>query len=204
VKNIIQKIIYSNYFLSVIYHAYRTDYGSTSNPLKIYEKYKLQNDGCALDIGSGPTPRNPFNANAQYGLDLIENKNIGVEKCDLGMEKIPFDDNSFDRITAFDLIEHIPRFCIKDGKNHTPFIYLMNEIWRVLKKDGIFLSHTPAFPFGASFQDPTHNNIITEKTFPNYFSKDKYDIAKHYGIQTNFEILDQKFYGQHLITVLKK
>ena len=126
-----------------------------------------------------------------------------IFRCKLGFERIPFDDNSFDYITAYDLIEHIPRYSDSENSN-TPFIQLMNECYRVLKKDGIFLSMTPVYPYLGAFQDPTHNNIITVDTFKHYFSEDKFKIAFHYGVTANFRILDQKMYGQHLIAVLTK
>jgi hypothetical protein len=80
----------------------------------------------------------------------------------------------------------------------------MNECYRVLKKDGVFLSMTPIYPYLGAFQDPTHNNIMTVDTFKLYFSEDKLDIATHYGITANFRIIEQKMYGQHLIAVLTK
>jgi len=53
----------------------------------------------------------------------------------------------------------------------------MNECYRVLKKDGVFLSMTPIYPYLGAFQDPTHVNIITVDTFTNYFSNQKFWIA---------------------------
>ena len=41
-------------------------------------------------------------------------------------------------------------------------------------------------------------------TFKLYFSEHKYEIASHYGITSNFKILEQKMYGQHLIAVMTK
>jgi len=63
------------------------------------------------------------------------------------------------------------------SKNGPPFIYFMNECYRVLKKDGVFLSMTPIYPYLGAFQDPTHVNIITVDTFTNYFSNQKFWIA---------------------------
>ena len=63
---------------------------------------------------------------------------------------------------------------------------------------------TPIYPYFGAFQDPTHNNIITVDTFKLYFSEHKYEIASHYGITSNFKILEQKMYGQHLIAVMTK
>jgi SAM-dependent methyltransferase len=79
----------------------------------------------------------------------------------------------------------------------------MNEIYRVLKTGGIFLSVTPAYPHGAAFQDPTHVNIITEETFIKYFD-DTYTWAKIYGFNGRFKVLQQEWSGANLVTQLQK
>ena len=101
------------------------------------------------------------------------------------------------------MLEHIPRYSDKNIET-TPFIFLMNECYRVLKSGGLFLSKTPIYPYPAAFQDPTHNNILTEKTFEYYFSNKKFDIASHYGITANFHIKFQGIQGQHLLAILEK
>ena len=40
----------------------------------------------------------------------------------------------------------------------------MNEIYRVLKPGGTFYAITPYYPRDEAFVDPTHVNIITNKT----------------------------------------
>ena len=57
-----------------------------------------------------------------------------------------------------------------------PFIHLMNEVWRVLKKMGSFFLIHLSIHFYEAFQDPTHNNIITSDTFKLYFSDQKYPL----------------------------
>ena len=157
----------------------------------------------ALDLGCGPDPKNKFNADEYFGIDLERNKSKNILQCRLGYEKIPFDDNTFDYITAYDIVEHIPRF--SDSKKiYNPFIFFMNECYRVLKKDGIFLSVTPVYPFFGAFQDPTHTNIITIDTFRLYFSTDRLEITQDYGIDTEFRLLEQGMHGQHLVVVMSK
>lgn len=158
----------------------------------------------AVDLGCGASPSNKFNAKKVIGIDLYEDKDNNVMKVQLGFERLPFDDNSIDYLTAYDVLEHIPRYAALPEQGNTPFIYLMNECYRVLRKGGVFISETPIYPYLAAFQDPTHNNIMTVDTFRLYFSNEKYDIASHYGITANFEICYQKMRQEHLVAVLRK
>lgn len=214
---LVGRIIYSSSILTIIWHLFHTrpktlinvrNFFSKDEDIleRLYRRYvtKRRQDSVSLDLGCGLHPVNPFNAESVVGIDVYEDKENVIYKCNLGFDVIPFDDNTFDYVTAFDLVEHIPRFWSDEGEIKTPVIFLMNEVWRVLRADGLFLSSTPIYPFVASFQDPTHNNIMTYETYRQYFSTEKYDIAKQYGISTNFEILEEKLYGEALISILRK
>jgi SAM-dependent methyltransferase len=151
----------------------------------------------SLDLGSGPSPKNPFKADRCVGIDVISFNN-SVIACDLGFQKLPFDDSSVDFCSAFDLIEHIPRIG-GQSPNKNPFIFLMNEVWRVLKPGGRFFAQTPAYPYPTAFSDPTHVNIITPDTIL-YFGlivhgdgvrvpDDRQVLGKRYGFIGDFNIL---------------
>jgi SAM-dependent methyltransferase len=162
----------------------------------------------SLDLGCGNHPKNPFGAEFLFGID-VRSLRPEIKKSNLFLESIPYADGSFDFVTAFDFIEHVPRvLAIYDDQNKqnkiiNPFINLMNEIYRVLKLDGVFFSRTPAFPHPEAFQDPTHCNIITETTFKLYFN-DHYPVAHIYGFIGAFAIIDQCWEGAHLCTKLQK
>ena len=216
-KQIIMNILLSSKYMTFIYQIFisapKSLIGLTNfflNDKQILERHystfknKSLNKSISLDLGCGFNPVNPFGCSEVFGLDLYEDVDNNIYKCNLGFDKLPFENNTFDYITAIDLIEHIPRFALKNNESLTPFIFLMNEVWRVLKKDGIFLSFTPVFPFLGSFQDPTHNNIITHSTYKYYFSNTKHSIASHYGIKSSFEVVDQKIFKEHLVSILKK
>jgi SAM-dependent methyltransferase len=172
----------------------------------VHDRWVLPNnhDRVAIDLGCGALPSNRFKAGNHYGIDLYEDKISNVLKCRLGFQKLPFDDNSVDYLTAYDLLEHIPRYGDLPDQGNAPFIYFMNECHRILKKGGVFLSVTPIYPYLGAFQDPTHNNIMTFDTLRLYFSDEKLEVAKHYGITTDFGILYQGMLGQHLVAVLGK
>ena len=98
----------------------------------------------------------------------------------------------FNYCTAFDFIEHIPRIIDIDGINYFAFIELINEIYRILKPDGLFLHVTPAYPSKEVFQDPTHVNFITEDTFPNYFcAPNNWASELGYGFKGDFDLIKQ-------------
>ena len=171
-----------------------------------FEKYSTlrgrSHHTTTLDIGCGTKPRNPFGATILHGIDIREDLEKNIKYADLTIEKIPYPDESFDYITAYDFIEHVPRILYLPERRF-PFIELMNEIHRTLKPNGIFLSHTPIFPFSPAFRDPTHVNIITEETFPMYFD-DKNELGKMYGFNGSFKVLEQVLVAPHLISILQK
>jgi SAM-dependent methyltransferase len=155
-----------------------------------------------LDLGCGDVPRNPFHADELCGVDVRSNLAGSIRSADLVIDPIPFDDESFDYVTAYDFIEHVPRVVYVPRRRHA-FVEVMNEIHRVLKPGGLFLSHTPAYPHGVTFRDPTHVNVITEETFPLYFD-DQSRWASIYGFTGAFKIRMQEWRGPHVFTVMQK
>ena len=145
-----------------------------------------------LDIGCGSSPRNPYGQTETHGIDIAP---IGGQTSDffrfanLSLAPIPHADSSFDSISAFDFLEHMPRvLTTADGlATRFPFIELMSEISRVLKPGGRFYAVTPAFPHATAFHDPTHVNIITIGTWE-YFCGDK-ALARMYGFNGQFDLL---------------
>jgi len=155
-----------------------------------------------LDMGCGTIPRNPFGADHSFGIDIRDIPEKNIKRADLTIEPIPYADNTFNFITAFDFLEHIPRTIYSPERRH-PFINLMNEVWRTLKPGGIFFSHTPIYPYSEVFRDPTHVNIFTHETFPLYFD-DTCKAASMYGFIGSFKILGQYIKEPHLISFLQK
>lgn len=156
----------------------------------------------SLDLGCGQKPQNPFNATQLFGIDVREDLDANIRRADLAIAPIPFGDAAFEYVSAYDFLEHIPRV-IYTPERRNAFVELMNEIYRVLKDNGLFLSFTPAYPHAAAFQDPTHVNIITEHTFPLYFDAAN-RWAAGYGFTGAFMIRLQEWRGPHLLTVMQK
>ncbi|MDG2091660.1 MAG: methyltransferase domain-containing protein [SAR86 cluster bacterium] len=202
-KAIIQKIPSLYLFIQIFLPRLKVVKGDLQS---VHDAFTLKNnqDTIAVDLGCGPKVTNRFSANKALGVDLFQDNDNGVLKCRLGFEKLPFDDNAIDYLTAYDLLEHIPRYSDREEIGHAPFIFLLNECYRVLRKGGVFLSMTPIYPYLGAFQDPTNNNIMTVHTLEKYFTTNKHAIASHYGITANFNIKYQRMLGEHLIAVLEK
>lgn len=62
-----------------------------------------------LDLGSGPNPNNPYSADEVFGVDIRDDLGDNIVAADLALGGIPFDNDSFEYVTAFQFIEHVPR-----------------------------------------------------------------------------------------------
>ncbi|MEP7056488.1 MAG: methyltransferase domain-containing protein [Caldimonas sp.] len=145
-----------------------------------------------LDLGCGPTPRNPYRRDEAHGIDIALPAGLDARyfrSANLSVEPIPHADASFDSVSAFDFLEHVPRVLgTPDGRGtRFPFVELMGEIHRVLKPGGRFYAVTPAFPRPEAFHDPTHVNYITDGTWAYFCGAEP--PARMYGFGGRFEML---------------
>jgi SAM-dependent methyltransferase len=147
-----------------------------------------------VDLGSGNVPRNPFGASTVIGTDFhsdfVSPQGFSFVQADL-TKKLPFEDSSVDSFSAYDVLEHIPRWERVEGEIQFPFIELMSEIHRCLKPGGLFLAVTPAFPSPAAFQDPTHVNIISTVTVRYFTGPTPWAANLEYGFLGNFDLICQ-------------
>lgn len=148
-----------------------------------------------LDLGCGTRPRNPYGCDTLFGVDIRDGLSApGVEAiaaANLAIEPIPFPDNHFDSLSAYDFLEHIPRVAldIARGTSRLPYIELMNEVWRVLKPGGLFYAVTPMHSHEKMWRDPTHVNPVTPKSY-RYFTEPELG-ARMYGYRGTFRVLRQ-------------
>ena len=145
-----------------------------------------------LDLGCGGVPRNPYRRDEAHGIDIALASGLNerlFRRANLSVEPIPHADASFESVSAFDFFEHVPRVLgTTDGRGtRFPFIELMNETHRILKPGGRLWALTPAYPAAEAFQDPTHVNIITERTHE-YFCGDA-PLGRMYGFHGRFDAL---------------
>ena len=148
------------------------------------------NQTCHLDLGCGAVPRNPYRRDQLIGVDIAprgSEQGHEIVQANLSLQAIPFEDERFDSVSAFDFFEHVPRVLpTPDGRaTRFPFIELMNEISRVLKPGGMLYALTPCYPSSEAFQDPTHVNIITDRSHV-YFAGPQ-PLGRMYGFIGHFE-----------------
>ena len=86
----------------------------------------------------------------------------------------PFDDNSISEVRAYDFLEHIPI-----GKT----VFVIEEIYRVLKEGGLLRHMTPSTDGRGAFQDPTHVSFWNKNSWLYYMQDEYRDL---YGIKAKF------------------
>ena len=96
-----------------------------------------------LNIGSGEKKLENY-----INLDICENTDPDVVH-DLNVLPWPFEDNFFDRVVAFDVIEHVDSI-----------VHFMEEIYRVSKPGASVELTTPHYTCANSFRDPTHKHHL--------------------------------------------
>lgn len=143
------------------------EYGNIELSKNYFLNFNFQKEVNILDIGCnyGSLIYNLHRSGYKniYGIDVnkdsiqqgkllydIISKNITVYDG----EKIPFKDESFDIILMFDVIEHIQNIQY----------YLNNEVYRVLKKDGVFIFQTPNKYINIPWEIIKHGSLTSWKT----------------------------------------
>jgi SAM-dependent methyltransferase len=148
-----------------------------------------------LDLGCGPIPRNPYGRAKLCGIDIRADLQLDpaveIAAANLSCEPIPYPDNHFDSVSAYEFLEHVPRVSLDHASKttHFPFIELMNEVWRVLKPGGLFYAVTPAYPHTNAFVDPTHVNYLTTRSSRYFVGADP--LGRMYGFKGRFSVVRQ-------------
>jgi predicted SAM-dependent methyltransferase len=98
---------------------------------------------------------------------------------------LPFDDSTVDEVLCDNLLEHIP-----PGED---VVFLMNEIWRVMKPGAILHIKVPEAGKPVDFQDPTHKSHWNMNTI-DYFLEKPANAGRRraglsYGIKATFELV---------------
>lgn len=127
---------------------------------------KKLNLGCGTDIRQGYVN---LDSAKLPGVDVVHN----IEKLPL-----PFTDDAFEEILAYDVLEHI-----------ADFIPLMRELHRILKKGGKLLIRVPHFTSRNNFADPTHRRLFSLSAFEFFVKNSRVNREKgrDYYLDFHFE-----------------
>lgn len=114
-------------------------------------------------------------AGLENKLGTTIDNNIGTKPDilhDLNIFPWPIQNDSFDAVVMFSVIEHL----------HEP-LRVLEECHRVLRLGGVVFILTPHFSDAASFVDPTHKVHLSARSFDYLISGT--DIYKDYGFYSN-------------------
>ena len=87
---------------------------------------------------------------------------------DLNCRPLPFQDNYFDELHFYEVLEHIGRLGDAEG-----IMAEFTEYWRILKPGGHLFATTPGWKGVWTFGDPSHVRVINDGTL-SFFSQAEY------------------------------
>ena len=139
-----------------------------------------------LNIGCGHDIREGF-----INMDVAP---LGpwVKPLALGMDKIPFKDESVSLIILQDVLEHIANIN-----------YALKECHRVLIKKGSIIVRVPHFSYHRAFEDPTHIRFYAIRTFDFFLTTHNRSYQSDFSfssITTNLRFLKKWYYPLNLLT----
>jgi SAM-dependent methyltransferase len=113
------------------------------------------------------TPYDDLSQVKLLNLDMLPQTEPDV-LCELGKDPISLPDDSVDLVIALHVLEHIGY----QGEIG-PWFYFWQELYRVLKPNGIVTFECPYYSSLWAWADPTHTRAISEMTFL-YLNQDAY------------------------------
>jgi SAM-dependent methyltransferase len=117
-----------------------------------------------LLIGCGSSTKKVLKTNGNstwYSLttlDINPDHNPDVV-WDLCRFPFPFDDNTFDEIHAYEVLEHTGA-----QGDYKFFFQQFSEFWRILKPEGLIAASVPKWDSMWAWSDPSHTRVITDGT----------------------------------------
>ncbi len=120
-----------------------------------------------LDIGCGKSKiKNAIGVDIQYynGVDIL---------MDLEKLNYPFKNETFDLINCDDILEHLNNLTL-----------VLEELHRILKKDGQIRIRVPHFSNFWAFTDPTHKRFFAYKTLEYYCGMQEENCLNLYKIKS--------------------
>ena len=97
----------------------------------------------------------PFQNLTTLDMNPGVNPDVVFDLDELGEKPLPFEDNTFDEIHAYEILEHFGRQGDWRG-----FFKQFTEFWRVLKPSGHFIGTVPHWESSWVWADPGHVRCI--------------------------------------------
>ncbi|HEV2100238.1 MAG TPA: methyltransferase domain-containing protein [Stellaceae bacterium] len=91
-------------------------------------------------------------------LDINPDHRPDVE-WDLSRLPLPFGDESFDEIHAYEVLEHVGR-----QGDYRFFFAQFGDFWRILRPGGLFVASVPMPGTGWAWGDPSHTRVISRES----------------------------------------
>ncbi len=160
-----------------------------------------------LGCGQDRTKKLHFESSPDWNGDLTTldmNPDCGADVVwNLDEHPLPFEDDSFDEMGAFDVLEHVGK--LGDWKG---YFAEFAEYWRILKNGGLFFIIVPTGP--DTFADPGHTRFfngnwfhhLNQKWYADRIASKVATTDYRWAWKKNFDVLDLQHAGDHHITVI--
>jgi len=124
---------------------------------------------------------------------------------DLNNRPLPFEDESFDEIHAYEVLEHIGT-----QGDYKGFFEEFSEYCRILKPDGLLIGTVPKWDKIWAWGDPSHTRVLSEASFSFLAQRAYEELGKSPRsdfrslYKGNLELIHSQDEGMKWIFILKK
>ena len=141
-----------------------------------------------LLIGCGSKRNKRVSMNGQYEWSNLTTLDLNPDhKPDLVYDlmnlPLPFGNDVFDEIHAYEVLEHIG-----SQGDYKTFFNQFSEFWRILKPDGFFCATVPSVKSPWAWADPSHSRVIPVETLV-FLDQDAYTQFIGNGPMSDFRYL---------------
>ena len=143
--------------------------GQLAAPIRLQQSIKgnetVQEDYKELMIGAGSSRVKKLFANGRQEWSCLQTLDINADHkpdlvWDLTELPLPYADNEFNEIHAYEVLEHTGR-----QGDYKFFFAQFSEFWRILRPDGLLIGTCPSRNSPWAWGDPSHTRVIQPENF---------------------------------------